>query len=337
MPPVTRRKMMARLLALGLISGPLLTLGTVALPAQDWPNRPVKMIIPYGPGGITDVIARLVADRFARAFGQPFVVDNRGGAGGALGTEAAARAPRDGYTLYLAGGAPLTVVPQIQKVSYDPVRDLAPVGIITNNAMAFTVHPDLPARTLREFIDYVRAHPGKINYSVGGNGSSSQLAPALLAARERLEMVAVPYQSMPPAVSALLSGTVQMFFGNISDSIEQIRAGKFRLLALSSEKRSAQFPDVPTVAETVPGFSMIGWHGVFAPAGTPRQIIERLSGTLRDLGRDAEYVRILGNVGIDTVSGSPEDLAQAVQEDIMLYKAAIEAAGLLRKDGTKRE
>jgi tripartite-type tricarboxylate transporter receptor subunit TctC len=138
-------------------------------------------------------------------------------------------------------------------------------------------------------------------------------------------------------VSALLSGTVQMFFGNISDSIEQVRSGKFRLLALSSEKRSPQFPDVPTVAETVPGFSMIGWHGVFAPAGTPRQIIERLSGTLRDLGRDAEYVRILGNVGIDTVSGSPEDLARAVQEDIVLYRAAIEAAGLLRKDGTKRE
>jgi tripartite-type tricarboxylate transporter receptor subunit TctC len=327
--------MIARLSAIGLIAGAALALGTVASRAQDWPNRPVRMIVPYGPGGITDVIARLVADRFAKAFGQPFVVDNRGGAGGALGTEAVARAPKDGYTIYLAGGAPLTVVPQIQKVSYDPVRDLAPIGMITNNPMAFTVHPDVPAQSLREFIDYVRAHPGKINYSVGGNGSSSQLAPALLAAREQLNMVAVPYQSMPPAVSALLAGTVQMFFGNISDSIEQVRSGKVRLLGLSSEKRSPQFPDVPTVAETVPGFSMIGWHGVFAPAGTPEPIVERLSGTLRELARDAGYVKILDNVGIEAIYGPPRDLAQAIQTDIVLYKAAIEAAGLRRKDGAK--
>jgi tripartite-type tricarboxylate transporter receptor subunit TctC len=321
----------ARLAALVLIAGAILVL-TSSTPsrAQDWPSRPVRMIIPYGPGGITDVIARLVADRFAKAFGQPFVVDNRGGAGGAIGTEAAVRAPKDGYTIYLAGGAPLTVVPQIQKVSYDPVRDLMPAGMITNNPMAFTVHPDLPVKSLRAFFDYVRAHPGKVNYSVGGNGSSSQLAPALLAARERLDMLAVPYQSMPPAISALLSGTVQMFFGNISDSIEQVRSGKFRLLALSSEKRSLQFPDVPTVAETVPGFTMIGWHGVFAPAGTPRPIVERLSGTLRMLSRDAEYTKILGNVGIDAIYGPPKDLAQAIQSDIVLYKTALEAAGLLQ-------
>jgi len=324
-----------RLWPIAFMAIAVLLLGGVPSQAQDWPSRPVKVIIPYGPGGITDVITRLVADRFAKALGQPFVVDNRGGAGGAIGTDAAARAPKDGYTIYLAGGAPLTVVPQIQKVAYDPVKDLAPVGMITNNPMAFTVHPDVPARSLREFIDYVRAHPGKINYSVGGNGSSSQLAPALLAAREQLKMVAVPYQSMPPAVSALLSGTVQMFFGNISDSIEQVRSGNVRLLALSSEKRSPQFPDVPTVAETVPGFSMIGWHGVFAPAGTPTPIIDRLSRTLETLSRDAEYVKILGSVGIDAIYLGPDGLAQAVQSDIVLYKAALEAAGVLRQGAAK--
>jgi tripartite-type tricarboxylate transporter receptor subunit TctC len=313
----------------------LLSIACTASHAQDWPSRPVKIIIPYGPGGITDVITRLVADRFAKALGQPFVVDNRGGAGGAIGTDAAARAPKDGYTIYLAGGAPLTVVPQIQKVSYDPIRDLAPIGMITNNAMAFTIHPDLPVGSLREFIDYVKAHPGKVNYSVGGNGSSSQLAPALLAAREHLDMLAVPYQSMPPAISALLAGTVQMFFGNISDSIEQVRDGKFRLLALSSDRRSAQFPDVPTVSETVPGFNMIGWHGVFAPAGTPQPIIDRLSRVLETLAHDAEYVKILRNVGIDAVYQGPDGLAQAIRSDIMLYKAALEAAGLMRRNGAK--
>ena len=327
------RTRMIRSLALATIATLMLT--PVASRAQDWPSRPVKVVLPYGPGGITDVITRLIADRYSKAFGQPFVVENRGGAGGALGTEYAARAHKDGYTIYVAGGAPLTIVPQMQKVSYDPVRDLAPVGMITNNAMAFTVHPDLPVRSLREFFDHVRAHPGQVNYSVGGVGSSSQLAPALLAARERLDMLAVPYQSMPPAISALLAGTVQMFFGNISDSIEQVRSAKFRLLALSSEKRSTAFPDIPTVAETVPGFTMIGWHGVFVPAGTPQPIVERLSHTLAAMRLDAEFVKILGNVGIDTVSGTPDDLARAIQSDIVLYKSALEAAGLLRQDVAK--
>jgi tripartite-type tricarboxylate transporter receptor subunit TctC len=322
--------MKLRLRTLALMTGIVLALSTVASRAQDWPNHAVKVIVPYGPGGITDVITRLVADRFSKMFGQPFVLDNRGGAGGAIGTEFAARAPKDGYSIYISGGSPLTVVPQLQKVSYDPVRDLAPVGMITRNPMTLTVHPDLPVHSLREFIDYVKARPGKINYSVGGVGSSSQLAPALLAAREGLDMLAVPYQSMPPAVSALLAGTVQMFFGNVTDAIEQIRSGKFRLLAVSSEQRSAAFPDVPTVAETIPGFSMIGWHGVFVPAGTPKPIIERLSGALAAIRSDAEFVKTLDNVGIDTVGGMPDELAQAIQSDIVLYRSALTAAGLLK-------
>jgi tripartite-type tricarboxylate transporter receptor subunit TctC len=327
--------MMARLPALVLIIAGALTVATASSSAQDWPTHPVKVIVPYGPGGVTDVVTRLVADRFSKAFGQPFVLENRGGAGGAIGTEYAARAPKDGYSIYISGGAPLTVVPQMQKVSYDPVKDFVPVGMVTKNPMTFTVHPDLPVRSLREFFDYVKARPGQINYSVGGIGSSSQLAPALLAAREGLDMVAVPYQSMPPAISALLAGTVQMFFGNITDAIESIRIGRFRLLAVSAEQRASAFPDVPTVAETVPGFSMIGWHGVFVPAGTPQPIVARLAQALGDIRRDTEFVKILANVGIDTVGGTPDELARATQSDIILYKTALEAAGLLRKDAVK--
>jgi tripartite-type tricarboxylate transporter receptor subunit TctC len=220
----------------------------------------------------------------------------------------------------------------MQKVAYDPVKDLSPVGMIAKNPMAFTVHPDLPVRSLREFIDYVKARPGQINYSVGGIGSSSHLAPALLAAREGLDMLAVPYQSMPPAVSALLTGTVQMFFGNITDAIEQIRSGKVRLLAVSGEKRSAAFPDVPTVAETLPGFTMIGWHGVFVPAGTPKPVVGRLSNAIAAVASDPGFAKILGNVGIDAVAGTPDELAQALQSDIALYKSALTAAGILRQD-----
>src|SRR5215470_8393388 len=251
----------------------LCALAAFAIPpasAQDWPNRPVKVVVPYGPGGITDVIARLFGDRLTKAYGQPFVIENRGGAGGAIGTEYAARSRNDGYTLYFAGGAPITIVPQMQKLSFDPTQDLTPVGMVTVNGMALAVHPDLPVHSTRELIAYVRERPGQINYSVGGIGTSSHLAPALLSAREGLSMVAVPYQSMPPTIAALLAGTVQMFFGNISDVIEPVRIGKARLLAMSTAERSPQFPDVPTVAETIPGFTMTGWHAYFAPAGTPR-------------------------------------------------------------------
>ena len=316
--------------ALLVIAGMLLAWGAASAGAQDWPSRPVKVIVPYGPGGITDIIARLMVDRWSKAFGQPFVVENRGGAGGAIGTEAAARAPRDGYAIYLAGGSPLTVVPQMRKVAYDPVKDLAPVGMIAYNPMAFTVHPDLPVQSLADFVSYLQARPGQVNYCVGGIGSSSQLAPALLASRLRLDMLAVPYQSMPPAIAALLAGTVQMFFGNITDVIEQVRSKKLRLLALSSEKRSAAFPDIPTVAETVPGFTLIGWHGVFVPSGTPQPVVERLSNAIATMSRDGDLVGTLSKLGIETVSGSPEGLAKVVQSDIVLYKAALEAAGLRR-------
>src|SRR5262249_37324949 len=176
-----------RLLALLFAAGTMLAWSTVVSRAQDWPSHPVKIIVPYGPGGVTDVITRLVAGRLSKTFGQPFVLDNRGGAGGAVGPQISAPAPKGGYWNYTHGGPPLTVVPQMQKVSYDPVKDLAPVGINTKNPMTFTVHPDLPVRSLREFIDYVKAHPGQVNYSVGGIGSSSQLAPTLLAAREDLD------------------------------------------------------------------------------------------------------------------------------------------------------
>lgn len=327
------RKTTAALRALILFSA--VAFSAVSASAQDWPNRTVKVVVPYGPGGVTDVIARLYVDRLSKAYGHPFVIENRGGAGGAIGTEYAARAASDGYTLYCAGGAPLTILPQMQKLSFDPVKDLAPIAVITVNGMALTVHPDLPVHSLGEFIAYVKAHPGEINFSVGGVGTMSHLSPALLSARHDLNMVAVPYQSMPPTVTALMAGTVQMFFGNISDIIEPIRTGKVRLLAVSTEKRSPEFPDVPTVSESIPGFVLVGWNAFFAPAATPRPIIDSLSQTLAKISQDAEITKTLANIGIDTVSGTPNDLTRAIQTDIPLYKTALDAIGLLRKEAAK--
>jgi tripartite-type tricarboxylate transporter receptor subunit TctC len=299
--------------------------------AQEWPNRPVRVIIPYGPGGISDVAGRITADRLSKMLGQPFVIESRGGAGGAIGTEYAVRSPNDGYTLYFGGGSQFSVVPLMQKLSYDPVKDLMPVSMITLNGMALAVNLDLPVRSTREFIDYARANPGRINYGSNGLGTSSHLVPAAFAARERLDMVAVPYQATPPSILALMTGTVHMFFGNISDVAESVRSNKVRLLAISTDKRIAQFPDTPTISETVPNFVMTAWNGYFAPANTPRPIIDRLSQALAAICRDPEVRKIMSNMGVDAIGGTPEHLAAAIQQDLPVYRAAAEAAGLRRQ------
>jgi tripartite-type tricarboxylate transporter receptor subunit TctC len=299
--------------------------------AQDWPARTVRVVVPYGPGGIADVFGRLIADRLTKLLGQPFVVESRGGAGGAIGTEYVVRSPNDGYTLYFAGGGQFSVLPLMQKLAYDPLTDLTPVSMVTRNGMALAVNNDLPVRSTREFIEYVRANPGKVNYGSTGLGSSSHLAPAALAAHEKLDMVVVPYQATPPSILALITGTIQVFFGNVSDIVESARGGKVRLLAISSEQRASQFPETPTIAEAVPGFVMTGWNGYFVPAGTPRPIVDRLAQAIATVCRDPEVIKIMGNMSVDAVGSTPEQLAAAIQRDLPIYRAAVEAAGLRKQ------
>jgi tripartite-type tricarboxylate transporter receptor subunit TctC len=324
--PLTRA---AGILASQILICAVLSVGCAI--AQEWPTRPVKVVVPNGAGGISDTLARLTSERLAKMLGQPFVIENKGGAGGIIGTEYAARSPNDGYTIYFGGGAQFTVNPLIKKLTFDPLKELTPISMVSINGMGLVVHPDLPVHSVREFIDYVKANPGKINYGVAGLGQSSHLAPAAFAARAGLDMVVVPYQSTPPALMGLLSGTVQLFFGNISDLLELVHTGKGRLLAISTQKRVPQFPDIPTVAETVPGFVMTGWIGYFAPAGTPRPIIDRLSKALAAICREPEVVKTMANVGIDAVGNTPDEFAAAIQADLPMVRAAVEAAGLLRK------
>jgi tripartite-type tricarboxylate transporter receptor subunit TctC len=299
--------------------------------AQEWPAHPVKVIVPYGPGGISDVFARITADRLTKLLGKSFVVESRGGAGGAIGTEYAVHSPPDGYTLYFAGGAQFSVLPLLQKLSYDPVKDFAPISMVTLNGMAFVVNNDLPVRSLPEFIDYARANPGKINYGATGLGASSHLTPAAFAAREHLDMVVVPYTATPPSIVALLNGTIQLFFGNVSDIVGPVSSGKARLLAISTEKRLPQFPNVPTVAETVPNFVMTGWNAYFAPAGTPRPIIDKLARALATICHDPEVIKLMSELSVDAVGSTPEELAAVIAADLPVYRSAVEAAGLMRK------
>jgi len=299
--------------------------------AQEWPAHFIKVVVPYGPGGISDVLARITADRLSTMFGQQFIVETHPGANGAIGTELAVRAPADGYTLYEAGGAQFSVVPLMQKLSYHPVRDLTPISMLASNSMAFAVNRDLPVHSLREFIDYARANPGKINYGSVGRGSSSDLTPAAFAAREGLNLVGVPYTAAPPAILALINGTIQLFFGNISDIIGPVASSNVRLLAVSTAKRLRQFPDVPTVAETVPGFVMTAWNAYFAPSGTRRAIIDRLARAIAAICHDPEVAKHMSDLGVDAVGSTPEELADAIRADLPIYRAAVEAAGLMRK------
>ncbi len=299
--------------------------------AQDWPVRPVKIVVPYGPGGISDVLARMVADRLGAKFGQRFIIETHPGASGAIGTEYAVRSPADGYTLYHAGGAEFSVVPLMQKLSYDPIKDLAPISMTAVNGMAMAVSRDLPVHSVAEFIDYARAHPGKINYGSVGRGSNSDLTPAAFAAREGLQLVDVPYTATPPSILALINGTIQLFFGNVSDIVGSVRSGDVRLLAVSTAKRLPQFPDVPTVSETVPDFVITAWNGFFAPTGTPRPIIARLSQAIAEACHDPELVAKMANLSLEAVGSTADELAAAIQADLPIYRKAVEAAGLLRK------
>jgi tripartite-type tricarboxylate transporter receptor subunit TctC len=305
---------------------------SISAGAQEWPSRPVRVILPYGAGGLGDVLLRLTTDRLSKRFGQSFVVEARPGGGGVVGTEYVVHSPNDGYTLWFGGGSQFSVVPLMQNLHYDPLRDLTPISIVEVNGMALAVNNDLPIHSVKEFIDYAKANPGKLNYGTGGVGTSSHLVPAAFAARLGLDLVAIPYQSTPASIVGMLSGAVHVFFGNVPDIVETARGGRVRLLALSNAKRISQFPDVPTVAETVPGFVMTGWNGYFAPAGTPQSIIQRLSKAIAEICREPEVVEKLNSFSVEPVGNTPEEVAETIRQELPIYADAVTASGLRRKE-----
>ncbi len=304
---------------------------TAAAHADEWPTRPVHIIVPYGAGGIATLLARLTIDPLTQKFGQPFVLENRPGGGGVVGVESAAHAANDGYTLLVSGGSQFSVVPLMQKLNYDPLKDLAPISIIASNGMALAVNKDLPIHSVRELIDYAKANPGKLNYGTAGVGTSSHLVPAAFAARTGIDLVAVHYQSTPQSVLDVIAGTVQIFFGNVSDIVAAANSGSVRLLAVSNAERIPQFPDVPTVAETVPGFVMTAWNGYFAPSGTAQSIIDRMAAAVAEICRDPEVVAKLDKLSLEPLGNTPAEVAETIRQELPVYAAAAQAAGLVAK------
>jgi tripartite-type tricarboxylate transporter receptor subunit TctC len=299
--------------------------------AQQWPSRNVRVIVPYGVGGVTDIMARLTADRLSKSLKQTFVIENKVGAGGAIGVDAAIHSPQDGYTILFIGSTLFTVLPLAQKVNYEPLKDLVPVSITGTNGMVMVVAKDAPYSTLREFLDYAKKNPGKITYSSGGPATNNHLSTAYLAGLQGLDMVHVPYAGGQKALTAVLSKDVQMHFGNSSDLIEPVRSGTVKALAVSTKTRMPQLPDVPTVAETVPGYEYVAWNGYAVTGGVPAEVKQKLAEALKPIAHDPEVIKVFSNLGIDSLGTTPEEAEASIRKDLPIYAKIVDMAGVRRK------
>ncbi len=296
--------------------------------AQSWPNRAVKLVVPFAAGGNTDAIARIAGERLSSALGQPFLVENRVGAAGAIAAEYVARSAPDGYTLFVGATPNILVVPMVNKVNYDGQKDFVPVAIVATNPFVLGIHPSIGAKTLREFVAHVKARPGKLNYGSGGSGSIGHLSGALLLARAGISMTHIPYKGGAPAVADLVGGQIQMYFGNAAELIPHMRSGKVTVLAVSTEKRAREIPDVPSAAETYPGFHTYTWNGLFAPTGTPRAIVERVAQEVVRMVKEPAVVDRIHKIGSDPSGIALEELVNLIRREKSMWAEAVKAAGI---------
>jgi len=297
--------------------------------AQTWPQKPVKVVVPFPPGGVTDSLARITADWLTQRLGQPVVPENRPGASGAIAAELVARADPDGYTLLSAATPQLAIVPHVQKIAYDPVRDFAPISIVGTNPFALGCNRKIAATSLKQLVDYARAHPGELSYASPGSGSVGHLTMELFLASAGLKMEAVLYKGGGPAMADVVAGHVPCYFGNLNEILPHAGGGKINVLAVSGEARASQLPRVPTVAEQgYPGFRTVTWNGYVAPAATPKAIVERVAREIAAGCQDAAFTGRLEKIGVDPVCGTPAEFQRAVSEDLALWKEAVQAAGI---------
>ncbi len=300
-----------------------------AVCAQNYPNRPLRLVSPYAPGGGTDYFARLLAQKLTENLGVSVVVENRAGAGGVIGADAVAKAAPDGYTLLLASPSPIVVSPHLNKnMPYDPLKDLAPITLVASVPAIFAVHPSIPVKTVKEFIQFAKARAGELTYSSSGNGGTGHLAGALFDLRAGTKMIHVPYKGTGPATVALISGEVSIGFAESISLITHIKAGRLRAIALTSLKRSPLFPDLPTVAETLPGYTAGPWYGAFAPAKTPPEIIARLNREIVAILRKEDVRAGMRDSAAEPGGNSPAEFAAHIKDEYERWGRVIREAGI---------
>ena len=300
--------------------------------AQSYPLKPIRMVVPFPAGASSDIVGRMLGQKISEQLGEQVHVDNRAGAGGNLGIGVAAKSAPDGYTMVIATSSIAVSVSLYLNPGYDALRDLAPVARLTSIPNVLLVHPSVPAKNLRQFINLARASPGKLNFGSGGAGTTNHLANELLKHLEKINMVHVPYKGVTQAMTAMMGGEVDEVVMPVSTAIPHIRAGKVRALAVLTELRIATLPDVPTGIEAgVAGFTMPLWYGMFAPAATPRDIVSRLSRELTRALESADIRSRLTSLGVDPWPGTPEQLGELLRADIQRYGAIVRSAGLPRQ------
>ncbi|MBC7779786.1 MAG: tripartite tricarboxylate transporter substrate binding protein [Proteobacteria bacterium] len=297
--------------------------------AQSWPAKPIRIVVPYAPGGPLDEVARVVGQRMTETWGQPVLVDSRGGGGGSIGAEIVARAAPDGYTLLLGNAGPLTINPSLMKrLPYDTTKDFAPVSLLLTSPMVLVVHPSLPVRNVRDLVKLARANPGELNYASAGIGNLQHLSMESLQAIAGIRMNHVPYKGAAPAFIDIFGGRIELMFANVVGAMPHLKSGKLRAIAVSSSRRVTALPDLPSVTETFPAFDMNGWMGILAPAGTPKETVARLSTELARIVQLPEVrARFLAQ-GAESVGGSPSDLAEVLTREAALYARIIKSSGI---------
>ena len=297
-------------------------------PAQSYPVKPVRIVVPYPPGGGNDIVVRAIGPRLAERLGQPVVIDNRGGATGIIGTETVAHSAPDGYTLLSHTNAGLVILPHLNpKLPYDPIRDFAPITLVASQPYVLVVHPRLPATTVAQLVALAKSRPGDLNYSTSGKGSSTHMASALFCRMAGVDMVHVPYKGSGPAVADLIAGQVQLRFSSIPPALPHVKSGRLRALAVSSAKRFSLLPDLPAVAETVPGFEVDSWYGFLAPARTPAAILQKLNTEIAAALKDPEVKARLEASGAEAVGSSSARFGEVIRAELKRWAPIVRETG----------
>jgi tripartite-type tricarboxylate transporter receptor subunit TctC len=339
-PTPTRKTIMKlrRSLLCGLAATFLLSAAPLALAqAQPYPNKLIRFVVPYPPGGPLDAIARMIAEKMREGLGQQVIVDNRPGAGGNLGADIVAKASPDGYTIVMGAVATHAINPTLfAKMPYDPVRDFAPVSLVASVPNVLVINPDVAARdginTLGDLVKYTKGHPGQLNFASGGNGSAGHLAGELFKSMAKISMVHIPYAGAAPAQLGLLAGQTDLMFDNLASASQNIRAGKLKALAVTTAKRAEAVPELPTVAEAgknygLAGFDINTWFGVLAPAKTPVPVIEKLNAEIRHALQSADVRERMAKLGAEPSPTTPDQFAALIQAELKKYAAVVKASG----------